>query len=206
MLPEALSILKKIELTLVAMKKDNIQLPWLLAGYRQFASAGPDSLKVEQLAKQTGINKSSFYHLFGSLKDFKDSLLEYHLDQATHMAKKEAACQDQAELIKIILDHKIDILFNRQLRIHRQVEAYRVCFETTNELTGLAILGVWSKIINLQDNSYLAALVYKLSLENFYLQITEDTLNENWLNTYFADMRALIRALRNSNTSILHSH
>ena len=36
------------------------ELAWIMAGYTTFAERGPEALKVEQLARQVGISKSSF--------------------------------------------------------------------------------------------------------------------------------------------------
>lgn len=177
------------------MKKEDIKLPWIAIGYTEFAYNGPNSLKIEVLAKAVGKNKSSFYHLFGDLQHFMTVLLNHHETQAHIIAKKESHCHNQEELITVLLEHKVDLLFNRQLRIHRENEAFSLCFEKANQITEKAIFPLWATIIDLKDNSYLSSLVYRLSLENFFLQITPKTLNKVWLNNYFTELRSLIRAL-----------
>ncbi len=174
------------------------QNAWIEQGYQTFALEGPQGLKVERLAKAVGKNKSSFYHYFADLEVFTNILLTHHLAQAHILAEKESACTSQSELIDLMVDHKVDLLFNRQLRIHRENRDFETCFETTNQLTGEAIIGLWAEILGLSDNSYLAALVLKLSLENFFLQITDETLNHQWLNTYFQELHTLIAAFRNN--------
>jgi hypothetical protein len=54
------------------------------------------------------------------------------------------------------------------------------------------MLPVWKKIIGIAENTSLAQMVLTLSLENFYLQITDETLNESWLKAYFATIREMI--------------
>lgn len=176
--------------------KEAVRKPWLLTGYRIFAFEGPGGLKVERLAKQVGKNKSSFYHLFSDLEFFTDELLSYHLTQAKVLADKEADCQNKEELIEVIVDHKVDLLFNRQLRIHRENKAFEKCFLQINSFSEEAMIGVWSKILNLENNSFLAGLVFKLSLENFFLQITDETLNRDWLINYFNEIQTLIKAFK----------
>ncbi|MTB51740.1 TetR/AcrR family transcriptional regulator [Lewinella sp. W8] len=172
-----------------------VQGPWIDLGYQSFAREGPAGLKVEQLARAVGKNKSSFYHHFADLDTFTEVLLDHHLNQARVMAHKEVACQSRDELIEIILDHKVDLLFNRQLRIHRQHPGFAACFERTNQITGPAFLGIWAKIIGLSSQTHLAELVLQLSMENFFLQITEATLNESWLQDYFQRLKATVSAL-----------
>lgn len=176
--------------------KEDIKIPWIEAGYRIFAYEGPKGLRIERLAQTVGKNKSSFYHLFADLEVFGNFLLAHHEAQAMEMVDKEAKATTQAHLVDILVHHKIDLLFNRQLRIHRENEDYQRTFEKINALAGPAIMGVWMKILGLEDNSYLAGLVYRLSLENFFLQITDETLNPDWLDNYFLELKALIKAFK----------
>lgn len=170
-----------------------IEKPWIEKGYRSFAYEGPGGLRIERLSKEVGKNKSSFYHLFSDLEVFTERLLTHHLSQAKIMAEKEAKSMDEQELIQVILEHKIDLLFNRQLRIHRENKRFENCFNQINQISIHAILPVWKKTIGLSDNSALAQVVLSLSLENFYLQITDETLNESWLRSFFATIRDLVR-------------
>lgn len=170
--------------------------PWIEKGYNTFAHEGPLGLKIEKLAREVGKNKSSFYHYFADLDVFVGILLEHHLKQAYVIAEKEANCTSLEELIDILVTHKTDLLFNRQLRIHRERADFEKCFQKTTEISIKAILGIWSHIIGLNDNTYLAQLVLQLSLENFYLQITEKTLNHKWLNNYFDELQTFIKAFK----------
>ncbi|MCI4647909.1 TetR/AcrR family transcriptional regulator [Phaeodactylibacter sp.] len=179
-----------------------LQLAWLQHGYAIFAHHGPEALKVEGLARAVGKSKSSFYHHFADPEGFQESLLHHHLEQARLIAKKEAACQSLDDLVEVLLEHKTDLLFNRQLRVHRSHPAFERCFDATTELTVPAILPVWKKIIGLEDQSYLAGLVLQLSLENFYIQLTPDTLNRAWLLDYFAGLQHLVRSFQAQKTKV----
>lgn len=169
---------------------------WIERGYTTFAYEGPQGLKVERLAKATGKNKSSFYHLFADMEVFILRLLDYHLAQAKIMVDKEAAAEDEATVIDILVGHKIDLLFSRQLRIHRENKAFEACFQRINAISVPAMLAVWKKMIGLEEHTYLAQMVLHLSLENFYLQITDQTLNVDWLSSYFANIRTMVRTFK----------
>jgi AcrR family transcriptional regulator len=169
-----------------------IEKSWIENGYRFFAYEGPSGLKIERLSKVVGKNKSSFYHLFADLEVFMQRLLAFHLHQAKIIAAKESMSKNEQELTDIILEHKVDLLFNRQLRFHRENPDFKNCFDKINQISIPAILPVWKKIIGISDNTSLAQMVLTLSLENFYLQITDETLNESWLKTYFATIREMI--------------
>lgn len=170
----------------------SVQTPWIDEGYKVFSLKGPDGLKVERLAKAVGKNKSSFYHHFADLEVFTELLLEHHLHQAEIMGNKEARCESLEELSQIFTEHKTDLLFSRQLRIHRDVPAFEACFCKTNEITLPNFIPLWSQIIGLEQNKHLAGLVLKLTIENFFLQITEETITPEWLQQYMRGMRDMV--------------
>ena len=175
--------------------------PWIVAGYRIFAYEGPLGLKVERLARTVGKNKSSFYHHFADLEVFTEELLGYHLAQARLVAEKEGAAADLEELITVLVDHKVDMLFNRQLRIHRTNPAFEACFNRVNEFSVPAITPLWARLLGLEDKLYLAGLVLQLSLENFFLQITDETLRPEWLRAYFHRARQLVLAFQSTGST-----
>ncbi|HAA17928.1 MAG TPA: TetR/AcrR family transcriptional regulator [Cytophagales bacterium] len=177
--------------------EDSKKTPWITAGYRAFAYEGPQALKVERLAKLLGKNKSSFYHYFGDLEVFTEELLQEHREQVRRIAEREAEAQDLEALIALLVDHKLDLLFNRQLRFHRENPDFEAIFLETNQKAAESIGPLWMKILGLEDNSYLAFLVLKLSFDNFFLQITDENLNVAWLNGYFREVRGMVQQFKN---------
>lgn len=173
------------------MKGDKKEI-WIEKGYGLLANNGPTNLRIEPLAKIVGKNKSSFYHFFADLDVFIGELLKHHIDIVKFIAEKEANALDENELIQIFIEHKTDFLFNRQLRINRENKDFEACFLKTNEISKPAILPLWGKIIGLEENHYLAQIVFMLSIENFFLQITDETLTEQWLTEYFVGVKSLV--------------
>ncbi|WP_422858245.1 hypothetical protein ACOKFD_12590 [Flagellimonas sp. S174] len=179
-----------------------IEKKWLEVGYTSFAHDGPKGLKVERLSKAVGKNKSSFYHLFADLEVFTECLLELHLRRAKRISTEESKTTTEEELISIIIAHKIDLLFNRQLRIHRDHDAFKKCLFQINQFSIEGLLPVWKNIISLSGNGPLAKMVLHLSLENFYLQITYENLNRDWLQEYFANIRKMVLLFQKSNKEL----
>lgn len=173
---------------------------WVEAGYRTFAFEGPQALRIEKLAKTVQKNKSSFYHFFSDMEVFTERLLDFHLLQAKVMSDKESNAQNELELTQIILEHKLDLLFNRQLRIHRNSSDFQACFIKTNEISLPGFLPIWKKVINLNENDHLAQLVLMLSMENFFLQITDETLNSSWIAAYFEKIREMVKLFKRGNS------
>lgn len=175
-----------------------VEKKWLETGYKCFAYEGPNGLRVERLSKEVGKNKSSFYHLFADLEFFTERLLELHLSKAKAISKIESEAKSEKELISIILEHKIDLLFNRQLRIYRNHPEFKEYLDHIFQFSVQGLLPVWKNIISLPENGALAQMVLHLSLENFYLQITDETLNESWLMAYFANIRQMVFLFKQS--------
>jgi len=169
---------------------------WINEGYLVFAKKGPEANKIERLAKSLGRNKSSFYYYFATQDIFTGELVSSHLIRIRLMAEKIQKIIKREDLIKILLQHHIDLLFNKQLRIHRINSQFENCVVKTNELVRDAIMPIWKNIIGLQNQPYLARLVLRLSAENFFLRITEDNFNALWLQNYFNELAQLIRELK----------
>lgn len=169
---------------------------WIKTGYEMFALSGHSGLKIEPLAKRVGISKSSFYHHFADLELFTDQLLEYHLAQASIIAKKEQAAQTiDGDLINILVDHRIDLLFNRQLRIHREQRNFAEALSKSNQIVGNAFVLLWVKDLNLKLTQRQLESIFELALENFYLQINSENLNHHWLSAYFTNLKKLVTNL-----------
>jgi AcrR family transcriptional regulator len=174
------------------MTKDSKQ-PWILVGYNIFAKEGTTGLKVEVIARKVGKSKSSFYHHFADMEIFTEALLNYHIERAIVIADMEKGCKNVVpDLLNVLIEVKEDLLFNRQLRINRQIPAFKNCFEKSSKVVGEAILGIWAEMLGLGDNSHLAQIVLNLSLENFYLQITDDSLTYDFLLNYVNDLKRMV--------------
>jgi AcrR family transcriptional regulator len=173
--------------------KSDVKLPWIEIGYMVFANEGPIGIKVEQLARLVGKNKSSFYHHFADTTVFLEELLCYHLNQSQKISVLAEACQTlQPDFIHLLLQIKTDILFNRQLRVHRDNPVFQKCFLAANIPVENAFLQIWTEAIGLQSNATFAKLLLKLTIENFYLQVTAANLNEEWLIHYLNEIKAMV--------------
>jgi hypothetical protein len=100
--------------------------------------------------------------------------------------------------LNVLVEFKQDLLFNRQLRIKRHIPLYKKCFEKATEEIGDAIVHIWSKELGLTGKTKLATLVLNLTIENFFLQITADTLTFEWLEQYIYELRQMVHALKKS--------
>jgi AcrR family transcriptional regulator len=174
------------------MINTNNQDIWIETGYEVFALKGQIGLKVEPLAQKVGKSKSSFYHHFADLELFIGLLLEHHIKQSYLIADKERNARNiDPELIIILVIHRIDLLFNRQLRINKNIPLFEETLCKSNKIIGDAFKTAWSKDLNSALSQKQIEGVFTLAIENFYLQINPDNLNYNWLSAYFNDLKRL---------------
>jgi AcrR family transcriptional regulator len=173
------------------MTIDNKEI-WIKKGYEIFAISGPGGLKIEPLAKKVGKSKSSFYHHFADLELFTDILLRYHIQQSKVMAQKEHNAKNiDPELIDILVEHKFDLLFNRQLRINQNVGSFALALKQSNKNVGDAFVNIWIEDLGLRLSKKQIEGIFTLALENFFLQINTETINPEWLSNYFKNLKKI---------------
>lgn len=170
---------------------------WIKTGYKMFALEGFREIKIERLAKKVGVSKSSFYHYFADLDTFFEQLLEHHIGQARVLAVKEQQARNiSPELIGILLEHRIDLLFNRELRVHRNIRAFADALEQSNLIVGNSFVNVWVQELNLRLSPPQLEALFELALENFFLQINAENLNREWLAAYFTELKRIASNFR----------
>lgn len=173
------------------------KLVWLEQGYDAFAMAGKGALKIEALSQRVGISKSSFYHHFADLDIFMEQLLALHLQRATALAFKERhAGSIDPELIDILVTHKMDLLFSRQLKVHREEPGYQTVLQQTQQLIGNDFVKLWARELQWRGPMPQLEVLFTLALENFYLQISAETLEPQWLRDYFLQLTAMVRVFQ----------
>ena len=165
---------------------------WIKMGYSIFALSGEAGLKVETIARKVGISKSSFYHHFADLETFLEILLKFHLEQSKVIASKEMAVKTiDPELVDILVEHKIDVLFNRQLRIHQEDARFLQTLLLSNQIMGNEFVKIWANDLKLNLTMQQFASLFELALENFYLQVNAENLNQAWLSAYFKRLKRI---------------
>lgn len=169
---------------------------WIDKGYEIFALYGQAGLKIEPLATLVGKSKSSFYHHFVDLDIFMDYLLKHHIERSYTIAQKEQQAKTiEPELINVLVEHKTDLLFNRQLRIHQNIKLFADTLTQSNRIVGDAFVNVWMKDLGLQLSQKQIEGIFSLALENFFLQINNETINYKWLSNYFKNLKKIASSL-----------
>ncbi len=187
--------------------KEN-SLPWIEAGYRVFSLEGPGFLKVERLAREVGISKSSFYHHFADVDIFREKLMEYHLQSASTIAEKAKLCKNMIpDILNLLADHKLDLFFNRQLRIHRNNLSFQLCFNRAHSLVQIEYLHLWAEMLELEDQPQIAKSILDVVTDLFYQRMEIDTFNYDWIVSFLEDIEIFLKeVIRSSGVSSQISH
>lgn len=167
---------------------------WIKTGYETFALDGKSGLKIEPLAKKVGISKSSFYHHFVDLDCFLENLFSHHFQMNSILAEKERSCKTiHSELINVLLEHKVDLLFNRQLRINRNDSRIKEALIKSDKLLGNYAVTLWAKEINLKLTERQLEGIFEIATDDFYMQINKDNLNHEYLSNYFLNLSRITK-------------
>ncbi|TMM53609.1 TetR/AcrR family transcriptional regulator [Maribacter algarum] len=162
---------------------------WIQKGYEIYALNGLESLKVEQLAKAVEVSKSSFYHYFADLECFLENLFDHHFKRFSVLSKKEANCKSiHPELLDVLIEHKIDLLFHRQLRINRNDKGTEAALLRSSQILGNYGVMLWAKDINLKLTTNQLKGLFEIATEDFYMQIHKDNFHRKFLSEYFENL------------------
>lgn len=173
--------------------KTNSELPWIEAGYFLFAKEGPNGLKVEALARQVGISKSSFYHLFADMVVFQEKLLQYHIERAKKMSTLALESKNIVpDLLQLLVNHKQELLFNRQLCINRENQIFQSYFEKAFAIVEISFFDKWVNVLELKEQPHIARNILKIYADNFFLRITAENLNYEWLLKLLNEIKILV--------------
>jgi AcrR family transcriptional regulator len=162
---------------------------WIENGYKMYSSTGISGIKIEKLAKKIEKSKSSFYHYFADLECFEEVLFDHHYKQCLILAEKEKSCKTiYPDLINILLEHKTDLLFNRQLRIDRNNITVEKALEKSQKILGNYALMLWTKQINIKLSTDQLEGLFEIATDDFYMRINDNNLNYEFLSSYFKNL------------------
>lgn len=95
------------------MKNNPLIHNFLDVGIKRFADRGIDGIKINDICKEVGVAKSSFYHYFGNKKGFIDELFEYwYVITTDGVYEKIKHIDDAVErflALKELIDNNVEI-------------------------------------------------------------------------------------------------
>jgi AcrR family transcriptional regulator len=157
---------------------------WTKAGYKLLGKEGIDGIKVERLARILQLNKSGFYHYFGSMKVYLKSLLQYHVDMAKVIAIEIAACESlDPDLLHLMVKHKGFFLVESQLLLKSKPAYFNAEVLEASKIINKELLPLWRKDTQLPQDPELALSYLNIILHFFYARINSDNLSYPFLHS-----------------------
>lgn len=170
---------------------------WILAGCKLIAEQGMHALNAEHLANIVGSSKSSLYHYFGSLDDFRTMLLKYHVQQAEQMANQLEACETYIpDVLNVLIANKDNILFHRQLRIYRENPIYLKCFTRAYETVETLILNRLNEYLGIEAQPLFAKSFLNIITDNLLMRITKEDFTFDWFKNYTEEVSYLLLQMK----------
>ena len=170
---------------------------WIEEGYHIVAYHGFSAINVASLARKLDKSKSSFYHYFGDIELFEEELLKLHEKRTKLVAGRLKDCERVfPDMVNIAIEFKDDLFFHKQLRINRDVDRYRSCFEQAFLIFEDTFLDIWAEGLNLSDRKLFARSFLHLVVDNFLLRITHVTFTFDWIMKYLQGATDMLQQMK----------
>ena len=175
---------------------------WLEEGYRQFAICGPDKLSVNQISKEIGSARASFYHYFGDTDIFIDELLARHWRICAGFNKlgKEQCKVLFPDLYLLLGQYTTPLQFNLQLFHNRHCTRYNYLFlKTYTASANDFALQLLANHLDLNPNDPALYNLWITMGEAWYSRLNPNDLSANTLQRHSEKVLESITSFINSN-------
>jgi AcrR family transcriptional regulator len=169
---------------------------WIDKGYELFTHSGPDGIKVETLARKMHVSKSSFYYHFGDQETFLELLLEEHYHITERFGADAKQCKAFVpDFIDVMLKYQSAILFQRQLRIHRENLDFQLAYQRAADTVNREMLPIWAKHMGIDSDMNFARSLYTVIEDSFYERVREKTFSLEWIYGFLHENESVIQGL-----------
>jgi AcrR family transcriptional regulator len=182
------------------MAKSNSKEQWVEVGYDVFAKDGLPGLRIEVLARMLGLNKSSFYHFFGDLENYKGELMRRHFTRVDHLVSDMALCTNfDPDFLNMLIQHKGTVIVHMQLVSNRTVPLFFNAYERINDMVDPKAMPYWSAFIGIPHNPDLALQYWQVIRDMFYSRISLDNLNYTFLKNIAQEAKGIAEKMLQEN-------
>ena len=185
------------------MAKENSATKWLETGYTVFAHEGPDGLQIEKIARLLALNKSSFYHYFGTLEIFYELLVQHHYN------KIDAAVRDAREAknldpdyLDTIVKHKVTFMVQMQLTRHTSNPLFSKACLKVHQKIDQSIIFLWNKHLGLTNNDEVSLLYLGFVRDTFYARISFENFNYPFLHELASGAKRIVQEIQAKKISL----
>ena len=174
------------------MSKEPTSPKWLETAYQLFAHEGPGGIHIERIARLLNLNKSSFYHHFGTLEVFYDALVQYHYQRIDHAMKDLQTSQNlDPDYIEQALKHKVTFMCQAQLVRNKNNPLFAIAVIKVNQKIDQSVIHLWQKHLQI-SNTDLALKYLSFIRDTFYARVSFDNFNYSFLQGLIKDSKYIV--------------
>jgi len=182
---------------LVSMRRLNSRDQWIETGFDLFVREGHEGIQVERLARILDLNKSGFYHYFGTLDNYFNVLMQYlHKHVDVIVSDTQAAQQFDPGFLHVMIKNKIAFMAITQLVSNRSVPLFTETFREVTQKIDQALLPLWAEHIGVSNDPNLALRYFEMIRDMYLARITFDTLNYEYLHNMATEAKTIILDLK----------
>lgn len=180
---------------------------WVKAGYKLFGKEGIEGIKVERLARNLQLNKSGFYHYFGSMRSYLKSLLQYHVSLSKSIAEEIASCENfDPDLLNLIIKHRAFFLVESQLLLKSKPSYFSADVDEASKIINKKLLPLWRKETQLPEDSVAALSYLNIILHFFYARINSDNLSYQFLHSLTFETEEVLNKVVDEKKKIINEN
>jgi AcrR family transcriptional regulator len=166
---------------------------WVKVGYTILGTEGIEGIKVEHLARILGLNKSGFYHYFGSMNTYLQNLLRHHIAVAKVVAEDVAACANfDPDLLMVIIKHKTFFLAESQLLVKCRPSQFSSELNEATRIVNKDILPLWRSVTHLPEDITVALAYLNIIHHFFYTRISPDNISYEFLHSLAIETKEVL--------------
>ena len=185
------------------MAKENSATKWLETGYTIFAREGPNGIQIEKIARLLSLNKSSFYHYFGTLEIFYEMLVQHHCNRFDVAMKDARAAKTlDPDYLDTIVNHKTTFMFQMQLTWHKGNALFSKACSRVNQKMDESVILLWNKHLGVIDNDDLSLLFLGFVRDSFYARVSFENFNYYFLHDLVSGARRIVEEIRQRRISL----
>lgn len=174
-------------------------------GYQIFALKGPEHVE-ERVAQEVNLKRHEFHEQFGSEDTFIEQLLSHHIELVDDFLEDTEQCKSWDALLDLIVEYKITVLFNRQLKLHSSDPVFGLAFNRISYLIRAQAFDLWRKYTDLWQHHELSMELFEVLRDVFHSRITNENLNYEYLKSLTGEFRALIERLIKLEQNVLRGN
>jgi len=185
------------------MPKEKTSTKWIETGYELFAREGPEGILIEKIARSLGLNKSSFYHFFGTLEIFYEQLMQYHYNKIDLALKEgQLALGLDPDYLNNVVKHKVSFMVQVQLTRHKNIPLFSKAYLHVNQKIDQSVILLWNKYLGVFDNDNLSLLCLGFVRDAFYARVSFENFDYYFLHGLATEAKRVVDEITQGRISL----